>query len=167
MFKRVLVPLDGSALAESALTQAKQLAKLVGAGLHLVRVVDTSSWMNAYPMVPAIELGAFQQALVKEESEVEIYLGTIASQLRAQGFETHTALLQGRIGQSIARFAEPGDVIVMTTHGRGGLARWFLGSVAEELVRHARAPILLVRTSEEVAELETGAKYRSTSVLAN
>jgi nucleotide-binding universal stress UspA family protein len=145
LYKRVIVPLDGSDLAEQALPNATQLARASEAPLHLVSVVGypyleskgLSSW--------ALQQEALNQVVNEENERAEQYLESVRSKLAADGFEVSSDVRRGVVDRAILADPQPGDVIVMTTHGRGGVARWFLGSVAEDVVRRSTVPVLLVR----------------------
>lgn len=151
MFSRILVPLDGSDLAARALTPAEELARKVEAPLHLVRVLDTSylARLVGYPVYgAAIEMTALQQALEDERVEAEAYLKVAKQDLVDRGFEVTTELLNGSPTREIIAATRPGDLVIMSTHGRGGLSRWFLGSVAEDVVRRSPVPVMLIRANE-------------------
>ncbi len=155
MFTRIVVPLDGSALAEKALPQAVELARATGTPMYLVRVLDFSylAKLSGYPIHGAhVEASAFQQALRDEHNAAEAYLAAKKAELEGQGITVETALFNGSPAPEIVAAAKPDDLIVMTTHGRGGLARWFLGSVAEAIVRKSSGPVMIVRASEEPGE---------------
>lgn len=155
MFTRIVVPLDGSVLAARALLQATELAHAIGVPLHLVRVLDFGylTKLAGFPVHGTyIELTAFQQALQDERDAAEDYLKGLCHDLTTQGLTATFALPQGNPVPEIVASTEPGDVVVMTTHGRGGIARWFLGSVAEGVVRRATVPVMLVRSSDVVTE---------------
>jgi nucleotide-binding universal stress UspA family protein len=147
MFQRVLVPLDGSGFAEQALPWARVLARRAGAGIELVRghvlyaLRDpAASWC---PFDPAEE--------TRWRQEEQLYLDNIARRLTVESpLVTSTALIDSLAADAIlARVeASQADLVVMTTHGRGLLSRFFVGSVADELVRRAPVPILLVRPRE-------------------
>jgi nucleotide-binding universal stress UspA family protein len=155
MFARIVVPLDGSALAEQALPQAIELAQATKTPMHLVRVLDFSylAKLAGYPIHGAyVEMTAFQQALQEEHDSAEAYLAAKQDELASQGLTVTTAMFNGSPAPEIVAATEPGDAIVMSTHGRGGLARWFLGSVAEGIVRRATVPVMLIRATEVPAE---------------
>jgi nucleotide-binding universal stress UspA family protein len=76
---------------------------------------------------------------VNEQSEV----------IRARGIEVTAEVRDGSPAAEILAFTVPGDLVVMTTHGRGGIRRWLLGSVAEKIVRTASVPVLLIRAAEQ------------------
>lgn len=145
MYTRILLPLDGSELAEQAIPEAERLAKLTGAPLHLIRVVDVTQlpWYGAYGM--AMEFSAVETATAEEGVVATAYLKGVAERLGGAGLTVETEVLRGPTARALVYAAREGDVIVMASHGRGGIARWILGSVAEELLRHATVPILLVK----------------------
>lgn len=156
MYRTIMVPLDDSPLGERALPLALDLAWRTGANLHLVHVHLPIISPVYSPEVPIIHPQLDEQIC----AEMHEYLKNLALKLRVDTPVTvrHT-LLRAQVGESVARkLAEysqrvGADLLVMTTHGRGGLGRFWLGSVADELVRRVRMPILLVRPDEQVPEL--------------
>jgi nucleotide-binding universal stress UspA family protein len=147
MFKRILVPLDGSQFAEGALPHAQMLAGCGGGAIELLRVtVHPSSYV--YVADPA----ALADLYDSDRAHCEDYLKQIASRLTgtalAPGTVT-TTVLEGLVADAILDHADKSgvDLIVMSTHGRSGMERWLLGSVAEKVVRGAKMPVLLVRPS--------------------
>jgi nucleotide-binding universal stress UspA family protein len=155
MFSRIVVPLDGSALAEKALPQAVELAQATGTPMHLVRVLDFSylAKLAGYPIHGTyVEASVFQQALQDEHDAAATYLEAKKEEQEEKGLTVTTALFSGSPAPEIVAATGPDDLIVMSTHGRGGLARWFIGSVAEAVVRKSSGPVMLVRASEVPAE---------------
>jgi nucleotide-binding universal stress UspA family protein len=148
----ILVPLDGSRMAASALRYATVLAQAFHAQLKLVGVAetpDTSEWLD--------------QALILEQQyqqryrEVREYLQTVAEQLRAQGLQVQFQALKGFPARDLLQAYEQEagvDLVVMTTHGRSGMHRLLVGSVAEHLLRHGTIPMLLIRPAEECHHLQ-------------
>jgi nucleotide-binding universal stress UspA family protein len=138
-----LVPLDGSALAERALPVAAALARRASAGLLLVHV---HTRLTADPIhvegLPVID----EQLRSQRRQHEQAYLDRVASHL-ATGTKISVALLDGPVATALVDHAEQTGtaLIVMTTHGRGGLERAWLGSVADEMARASRVPVLLVR----------------------
>jgi len=136
---RILVPLDGSALAETALDAAVDLARLhPGATLVLMRAVDARPLPGSDPRV------LHERLLL----EAEAHLGQLASRLSDKGLEhVETSVWYGPAGPAIVDAAESGkvDLIVMSSHGRSGLGRLVFGCVAEDVLRGTRIPILVVR----------------------
>ena len=145
MYRRILVPLDGSALAERALPEAEELARLAGASMHLIRVVDLAHVARYGSVGLSMEVAAFELLLADEEIAARGYLERTAHDLQRRGLSATAEVRRGHAASEIVGAATGGDVIVMATHGRGGVTRWFLGSVAEAVVRRSPVPVLLVR----------------------
>jgi nucleotide-binding universal stress UspA family protein len=145
--RRLVVPLDGSALAEDALRPALALAKRLHVPIHLITVIDVSGALALELAVATVNTSRLEETLIRLFAEAEIRLGRACERLRHAGVETSTEVRHGSPGQAIVAAAQPGDLIVMTSHGRTGLPRWFLGSVAEAVIRHASVPVLLVHST--------------------
>lgn len=150
-FKRILVTLDGSALAADALGPATDLAHATGAALVLLRVILPLPLMAA----PDPTIGFAYQPMIADEpategiaAEARRQVEAVASRLRDDtGLDVSTdVFIDGRVAEAIVRFAQSHDVdvIAMSTHGRGA-TRWLLGSVADKVLRSARLPVLLRR----------------------
>jgi nucleotide-binding universal stress UspA family protein len=143
MYKKILVPLDGSELAEIVLRHAVPLAKLIDAEIILFRVVTLP--VSAYMVVtePRLAVGLREDV----EAEAKEYLDGIAAKLRAEGIKASTEIGTGVVAETVQDFAKNihADLIAMSTHGRGGLARMMIGSVADQLVRDSHLPVLLIR----------------------
>ncbi|MBI3270344.1 MAG: universal stress protein [Planctomycetes bacterium] len=137
MFKRVLVPLDGSALSEAVLPHASRIAALFGAEFVLLRV--------APPGGAAGMEAVYTESMLADECER--YLHETAARLRGTGLEVRTIVRHGPVAQTIAEEAKAvaADLLAMSTHGRSGVSRWVFGSVTEKVVRLASLPTLLVR----------------------
>lgn len=142
MFTRILVPLDGSRLAETVLPQAVRLARLHMAELWLLRVAVAHTALSGDPA----------DAQLRAVHEAEVYLSAISDQLE-RDVSLHTALRYGHAAEEIVDHATVNrvDLILMATHGRTGLAHAILGSVAEHVVRHTPCPVLLYRVRPERA----------------
>ena len=141
--RRVLVPLDGSKLAEEVLPTIIPIAAALGCEVTLFRVlvVDTAGPFTGRWYLP--QNSSFEAA----DHDAQSYLGRLASHLKEQGVQASTATQLGPVAKSIIDYAEGHDVdlIAMCTHGRTGIARWALGSVADRVLRAGDKPILLVR----------------------
>ena len=146
MFARIVVPLDGSEFAEQALPVAEDLARRTGAPLHLVRVVDVTRLDRYGPYAVAVSATAFGRVLAEEEAAAQAYLASIVTDLASGGVAATVETRRGPAARELAAFAQPGDLMVMATHGRSGPTRWLLGSVAEEVARRATVPVMLVRS---------------------
>ncbi|MFP4624560.1 MAG: universal stress protein [Gemmatimonadota bacterium] len=150
----ILVPVDGSTFAEHAFPYALGIARRTDATLHLALVhVPPDVVGPAYPLTEAI------QAQHEEQRDRETgYLERLIERLRPSGVPIRPALLRGRVPAALGEYVEERGIglVVMTTHGRGGLQRAWLGSTADSLVRHCVIPILMVRPSEETREIGPG-----------
>jgi nucleotide-binding universal stress UspA family protein len=145
---RIVVPLDGSALAEQALPMAIALAGIMGLPVHLVRVVDFD------PVRGTVEAGVVAaNAYVKTHaaaiSLADTYLAEQVQRLRNKDVATMSELRTGAPASELLDAIHEGDLVVLATRERGGIQRWFLGSVAEELVRRAAGPVLVVRATTQ------------------
>ena len=152
MYQSVLVPLDGSPLAEQALAPAAAIARKAGARLILVRVMPEVGATTYMPYVGDEMLAALRELYMRDRAAAHEYLATLATHLvESAGLRPQTAVLDGRPAGAICEHAvETGaDLIVMTTHGRAGFSRAWLGSVADGVVRHACVAVLLLRPTEE------------------
>lgn len=143
MYKQIVVPLDGSELAEEALEEAKSLSKAVGSPLKLLRVVDTYRTQTLPATGMALDYSMLSELAEEEIEDAKTYLTTMVEKMRDEGFTVSGDVLHGPIARQICSAATPEDVIVMSSHGRTGIKRWFLGSVAEEVMRNADCPVLL------------------------
>jgi nucleotide-binding universal stress UspA family protein len=144
---RIVVPLDGSALATEALPVAAEMASLLGVPVHLVRVVETDMVRAA---VQAGSQAAAAYARTRDElrRQAADELEAHARALLSQDLMVTTEVRTGNPATELLDVIAPTDLVVMTTHGRGGVRRWLLGSVADKLVHQAAAPVLLVRAGD-------------------
>jgi nucleotide-binding universal stress UspA family protein len=142
-YRLILVPLDGSPLAEQALRQARDLAARTGAALLLLTVLLTSDDYR-HESVASEEWAIADQA---EAERMSVYLSDIARELEEEGLQVRTQLVHGYPPEEILRVSEEmqSDMVVMSTHGRGGLQLMWLGSVALKVVQSSRLPVLIVR----------------------
>ncbi len=145
MYQRILVPLDGSKLAEQALSHAALHAEQFGAKIILLMVLEP---LHELSMAGR---GAVRSAEAESARLAERYLESIAAGLREQGLQVQTGTVAGKPYLEIIRSAEERqiDLIVMSTRGHSGLSRWLLGSVADRVVRGATVPLLLVQCQED------------------
>ena len=148
-FKHILVPLDGSSLAERALPVARVLAQKFDSQIILLRVLDIPS-PTPPTSHPEVTMGWAREVREHALQEAQSYLQAVQSELDRQGIATQILLRDTSPAEDILDVAgiEGIDLIVMSSHGRGGLARWAFGSVAEKVARHSLCPVLLVRPSE-------------------
>ena len=145
MYKKILVPLDGSALAEKAIPHATALAKGTGAEVTLTTVVQLTLGVAGAKLEAMPEYAAERRAALT--GEAMIYLQKVQKNLTDQGVLAKSVTLEGDIASEIINYAEKNDfdLIAMATHGRSGIKRFVLGSVAEKVIRSAGKPVLLIR----------------------
>lgn len=151
MYSRILVPLDGSALAETVLPYVRSFARALDIPAEFLRVIDPELYeippesLKARPGVTKADV----------ERESEAYLEQLASRF-ADLSVLRCSVARGKAAQVIADRAatHAGTIIAMSTHGRTGLERWLLGSVAEKVLHTAKNPVLLVRPWEALKEGE-------------
>ena len=157
MYKRVLIPLDGSRFAEQALSHAEALIHPGESEIHLLSVAPVLD-TRALTMVPLYPMYVYRDYLDQERRESERitnelnqYLGSLADRFQSQGATVHIAVRFGQPAEEILAYADENDIdlIVMSTHGRSGLGRWVYGSVADKVLHGANIPVLLVRAHEE------------------
>ena len=147
--KKILVPLDGSALAETVLPRVVELADVSGGTVELLCAVES-------PTLPGVDP---TEAQIKVVREGETYVGQVAGRLRASGLKNvATSVWYGPPAYAIVEAARlrKVDLIVMATHGRSGLGRLIMGSVAESVLRGTTTPILLLRVAEAPVEVPRG-----------
>jgi len=153
MYQRIVVPLDGSKNSEIALREADCLSEVTGAQIHLVRVV---------PFTREDQIAAY--SALNDPTEIIAAERDMASRYLQSLIRAHTTLgktitYEVRVGDVVAELdgiARPGDVYVMASHGRSGLARWFMGSVAENVMRRIPVPVLLVKVFPSAAASTLG-----------
>lgn len=142
---QIVVPVDGSPAAEAALPLAEALAASCKVPLVLVQVVETVSLSFADP--GGMGLSNYPQILEGLQEAADIYMQRLAATVSSKGFSIHTETPMGTPADKIAEYVHdhPGSLVVMTTHGRTGLAGLVLGSVARRVVQHGNTPTLVVR----------------------
>lgn len=146
MFNVILVPLDGSPLAEKAVPYAAEVARKFGSKLTLFAVVETYQVYSQPGVVGPIVSVQFN--LDEELAKSREYLRGIAAKLKEEGIDVIVDAHQGDPAAEICDYAKTiaADLIVMSTHGRSGIRRWVYGSVADRVLRSANIPVLLIRS---------------------
>jgi nucleotide-binding universal stress UspA family protein len=144
MYDRILVPTDGSSGSRAVIEHAAELAETHGATLHALYVVNTASYAS-FSMESTWE--GIGDMLREEGTEALEAVESIVG----ERVPVETEVMEGSPSRKIVRYAEREgyDLIVMGTHGRGGIDRLLLGSVAERVVRSAEVPVLTVRVGSE------------------
>jgi nucleotide-binding universal stress UspA family protein len=142
MFKRIVVPLDGSPLAEAVLPHVRQLASTQDTEIILLRVPVYVVFDPA--MVTPSMVSAMYDYV---RSDADRYLKETVDSLKKDGFNARGELCEGPVAEAVLDCVQRmhADLIAMSTHGRSGVARFLIGSVADKIVRTAPIPVLLVR----------------------
>jgi len=170
MFNRILVPLDGSTLAERAIPHAEQFARIFGSSIVLLQVLDPTSF---HENPSAVDPLSWQI----RKAEADMYMQGIAARIRKQLQESpdatqgaqddlktnvEYAIREGKTAENIVNFAhsEAIDLLVISTHGSGGLSRWNISSVTQKVINLVYLPVLVVRAYCQPATTEAMVHYR-------
>lgn len=154
MLNHVLIPLDGSLLAEEAIDPAKQLLKPQGR-ITLVSIVETPMHWE-YGVAPFMMLEEMQSKTDQLNMRAKAYLQDVAAQLRAQNLYVETILESGDPATVIVdtAVAQKVDAIAMSTHGRSGFSRWLFGSVTGKVLSAAPCPVFVIPTKQHAGTTE-------------
>jgi len=147
MYKRILVPLDGSKRAERILPYVEELATKFESQLTLLQVIEP-----AVVLAAPYDMGHYYDVdqIERMSEEAKLYLNTMRTALEKKGIATETLIGNGPVVTCILEEAvrKDADLIAMASHGRSGLARAFYGSVAAGILHQADRPLLLIRAQE-------------------
>ena len=146
MYKKILVTLDGSELAECSLPHAKAIAKgCSNAELVVLRVVEPLPERVASALMKAGE-GILQKSEQEARKTAREYVSKMENSLKKEGFHARGVTKDGAAADEIMDYSEKEnvDLIVMSTHGRSGISLFLFGSVAEKVTRHTSIPVLLI-----------------------
>ncbi len=146
MYKKIMVPLDGSALAECVLPHVEAITKGCAAKeLILLRIVEPERvyTVSSSPLDPNIASARDSE----QRKFAEDYLKQIANRLAATGVACTVKAIVGRVAESLVDYCVKNDIdlIIIATHGRSGITRWVRGSVADKILRSSRIPVMMVR----------------------
>ena len=143
MYSRILVPLDGSAAAEQALPYARKLAQSFHAPIDLIQIVEPLPRELGADLNPQLHR---HRNMELRRASAQTYLDRVRSQLQEAGLGASCLVSEGHVASNILDEAarNEGSIIVMSTHGRSGIARWVMGSTTDKVVRAANRPILAV-----------------------
>ena len=152
MYKRILVSVDGSPTSDHALAAACALAQATGGQLRLVHVVDEMAWLSGYDQF-GFSAGALLKAMIDAGNAI---LHDGLARAKAAGVQADRMLFDDfgqRLDETVSKAAKlwNADLVVVGTHGRKGIARLALGSGAEQILRTAPVPVLVVRQPAEAA----------------
>ena len=152
MYKEILVPLDGSEVSASSLPAARQLANSLGARVHLLQV---SSQTEEFAVLRGAEFGTMgsdysqqvlDEVMTAQRDRIERYLDEVGAGLASDGLTVVKAVEDGQAADKIVDYAEAAgiDLIIMSTHGRGGVRRFLVGSVTDKVIRSTHLPVLVI-----------------------
>jgi nucleotide-binding universal stress UspA family protein len=143
MYQNILVPLDGSALAERVLPAALQLAEAKHGSITLLTVVAKKPGENVNLMAKAIQTG---------EYEADLYLRSVKKHLLPSVVPIKTAVIIGKPDKDIIQYAKEHetDLIIMSTHGRSGITRWSFGRTADKVLRRSPCPTVILRSQYDI-----------------
>jgi nucleotide-binding universal stress UspA family protein len=155
MFEHILVPLDGSRLAECVLPHAVALAQAFEARVTLLQAVERS---RATGLSRAIDPLSWRM----RKAEADAYLHEVVARLQEVDLKTERVLLEGQAAERILTFAHDHDVslILLSSHGRSGLSEWNISGVVQKVIRRAYMPVMIVRAYQPAASDLTGLRYQ-------
>lgn len=155
MFKKILAPLDGSLLSEYALEPALMLAQNYQAELLLVSVLQEQVLLETEEYYDGLPTLMAEPDTEPMRERLESYLASIAESRAGAGVTINTLVLEGDAAGCVVETAvsEQVDLITMGTHGRSGLSRWLLGSVAQKVLRHAPCPVFVIRGNDPLKNM--------------
>ncbi len=144
MFKRILVPLDGSSLAEKALPLAARLAKVSGGTITLLHISNLTIEYGPYMAQP---FAYIESTLEADIEQARLYLDDIERSPVLKNIKVQKEALSGEPAQCILDFAQSdADLIIICSHGRTGFKRWAMGSIAQKVARYSTKPVLIVNS---------------------
>ena len=137
MYKGILIPLDGSKLAEESIPTAINLAKLFGAKITLIQIYETLALLENDREIESKRL----------QDRAAQYLSQLEGKIQENGISAEVVIKAGNPGFDICKYAERSDIdlIILTSHGSGTFSRWAIGSVSDKVMRHSPKPVLLLR----------------------
>ena len=155
MFKKIMVPLDGSELAECVIPYVEdfidqgQVESIVFVRV-IKPVISPASFEDGMAYIPE----DWSKVEAEKKAFAESYLNNVVSRLKQDNVKFKTEVLVGRIGDSLLDYikANDFDLILIATHGRSGLSRWVRGSVADKILSASHIPVLMVRATDSISE---------------
>ena len=159
MYKKIMVPLDGSELAECVLPHVESfITGCQVSTIVFIRVIEPAPIAYRAPATGETDFRKIQENTKRIEEErkssAEKYLKEMVNRLKQNGVEFQTKVLAGKAADSLIDYSEANDIdlILMATHGRSGVGRWIRGSMADRILRASRAPVLMVRAPGTMSE---------------
>ena len=148
MYKKILVPMDGSELAESVLPHVKAISG--GCSVNevvLIRIIEPIVIPHSAMIKSIMRDSDLEQVEHDREKAANEYLDRVIAGMDLGVSDVNKVVLKGQVAETIGKYAEDNgvDLIVISTHGRSGITRWVMGSVAERVLRSSCVPVLMVR----------------------
>jgi nucleotide-binding universal stress UspA family protein len=167
MFNRILVPLDGSILAEQAIPHAERFARIFNSNIILLQVLDPISYQENPTSVDPLNWQI-------HKTETDMYMSSVAERIRGHlldgahskemgaSSQVEYALREGNVAENIINFAhtENIELVVISTHGSGGLSRWRMSSITQKVIDLVYLPVLIVRTNRQPEEEDARIHYK-------
>ena len=147
MYRKIMVPLDGSQVAECVIPHIEAIAGKSAARVELVTVIEPLEIPTRGQI--ALSDDDIKQIDAESKNEAAKYLKLVSGRLSHAGIKVNTVILSGKAADSLVRYAVNNsvDLIIMATHGRSGISKLFWGSVAEKILRATDIPVLLIKTT--------------------
>jgi nucleotide-binding universal stress UspA family protein len=147
MYKKIMVPLDGSKLAECVFPHLETIVKCDSPEVIVVQAVEPLSVPYGREVSQFTSLEQVKAFETHQKVEAEKYLKKIVARLRKTGVKAKAEVIYGKAGEALGDYANKNDIdlVIIATHGRSGISRWVWGSVADRLVRSVCVPVLMVR----------------------
>jgi nucleotide-binding universal stress UspA family protein len=155
MYKKIMVALDGSELAECALPHLETVLKgAESAEVIVVQAVEPIVIPHSLEAAKITSLEQFTEFATHQKTDAEKYLNGIVARLAKTGANIKAEIIYGKASEALIDYANKNDIdlVIIATHGRSGVSRWVWGSVADRLIRSIRAPVLVVRASGAVLD---------------
>jgi nucleotide-binding universal stress UspA family protein len=154
MYKKIMVPLDGSELAECVFPHLETIVKGCDSPeVIIVQAVEPLSVPYGIEMWQFTSVKQVEVFETHQKAEAEKYLKNITARLKKSGINARAEIIYGKAGEVLSDYATKNkvDLVIIATHGRSGISRWVFGSVADRLVHSVRAPVLIVRAPRSEA----------------
>jgi len=151
MYKKIMVPLDGSELAECVFPHLEAIVKgCRSPEVIVVQAVEPLSVPYGREVAQFTSLEQVKAFETHQKVEAEKYLKGIVARLRKAGVNARADLVYGKAGETLSDYVPKNkiDLVIIATHGRSGVSRWVWGSVADRLIHSINVPVLMVRASE-------------------
>ncbi|MDY6877806.1 MAG: universal stress protein [Chloroflexota bacterium] len=155
MFDHILVPMDGSSLAECVLPHAMAIARVCESQVTLLRVLERTQARDATQSIDPLDWHI-------RRAEAEAHLNELSTRLQKAGLRTENALLEGQAAERIIEFSHSHAVslVILSSHGRSGLSGWNVSSIVQKVILRVRTPLMIVRAYQPIASDLADLRYR-------